>query len=241
MGAMNDLVASINVRNFTGEHVQRLHSHTVATEMNMLEHNGTSPLALMMPWAPTPAIRQCAKSRKTVSHIIEAEFSRRMGEMEAGRKCPDDFFQQFLETRLPDGREVSTSLMLQTMIAVFFGAHHNTTNTTTWLLSTLCTHPEVFAACKEEQHILTEDGSPDVSFEQILDMNYLRNCLEEVSRMYFTVMVPPRQVVTPFRLLRTEADGTVATTDVVVPEGAYVCISPITNHYNPSLFPDPER
>ena len=48
-----------------------------------------------------------------------------------------DFLQQFVDKKVGDGEYVPTELRMDTMIAVFFGAHHNTVNTLTWLIARL--------------------------------------------------------------------------------------------------------
>jgi len=228
------LIASINVCNFMGKDCYRKYWKKFAQAMLDLEQNGTSPLALMLPWLPSPAIQKCRQARKTVSEIMQAELERRQstGDRE------EDFLQQFVDKKVGDGEYVPMDLRLDTMIAVFFGAHHNTTNTLTWLIA--CLHQqrppivEILDKAKGEQEKVlggVADGELATSiYDKLESLIYLEQCMKEVSRMYFTVMLPPRKVMTPFRVETME-----------IPVGSYLCISPIISHTDGNIFPESAR
>ena len=72
-----------------GKESYRKHWREFAQCMLDLEKNGTSPLALMLPMIPTPAIMKCRKARQTLSAIMTAELERRQtqGVREEGLCC----------------------------------------------------------------------------------------------------------------------------------------------------------
>ena len=56
---------------------------------------------------------------------------------------------------------------------------------------------------KDEQKKVLDDMHDEElaggMYEKLDNLIYLEQCLKEVTRLYFTVMLPPRKVMTPFR------------------------------------------
>jgi len=67
-------------------------------------------------------------------------------------------------------------------------------------------------------------------YDKLEELTFLDQCMKEITRMYFTVMLPPRKVLKPFKVQT-----------MTIREGSYLCISPIVAHHDSNIFPQHEQ
>jgi len=114
---------------------------------------------------------------------------------------------------------------------------------------------------KDEQKKVLDDMHDEElaggMYEKLDNLIYLEQCLKEVTRLYFTVMLPPRKVMTPFRyaektpllcirlnsrnLYRCLKSIYLRVETMEIPTGSYLCISPIISHSDGNIFPESQR
>eukprot|EP01102_Stenamoeba_stenopodia_P022587 TRINITY_DN9489_c0_g1_i1.p1 TRINITY_DN9489_c0_g1~~TRINITY_DN9489_c0_g1_i1.p1 ORF type:complete len:388 (+),score=99.24 TRINITY_DN9489_c0_g1_i1:41-1204(+) len=230
--AWADLVNTINVRNFMGEECCKLYASEFCKNIEDLEKHGTSPLALMMPSLPTPDILKCNAAKRKLNAIISEQLAKRRDPKL--KDVQDDFLQLYAEARRSDGSFLDSDLVLNCMIAIFFGAFHNTTNTLTWLSATLFDPLNKSHLDRVRQEVVSTNESDKEGHKSV----YLDQCMKEISRLYFTVMVPPRKVVVPFTV-ESQHQASSTTKSYTIPEGAYVCVAPIVTHRDSKVFDRP--
>lgn len=153
--------------------------------------------------------------------------------------------------------EVDDDLLVDIVASIFLNSHRNLANHLFWLIAHLHIrdHPdqtddltkllrEQRKLAEEEEAANESEKNPDTSsssssssttslnaqllnFGNLQKMQELALCLKEVSRLYFSVMLPPRHVNIPFKF-----EG------YTVPHGALLCVSPIVAHLDSNIFPE---
>jgi sterol 14alpha-demethylase len=209
--------------------------------MELLDKNGTSPLALMLPRLPIPQNRRCEQCRQRLLGMIQ-ELMKQRG-LDKPQSQPSkpaaemDMLDQYARARLSDGSPLPPDMLLTTLIALFFGAHHNVTNTIMWLTGVLAEprYADVLDKLRTEQLLLASEyrlrtpGEPVDEHSVARHARWLGQCMQETSRLYFTVMVPPRR-----------ARRSIDCQGVEIPKGSYVSICPLLQHHDARTYPQPE-
>ncbi|XP_046661559.1 probable cytochrome P450 6a14 [Homalodisca vitripennis] len=109
----------------------------------------------------------------------------------------------------------------------FVAGSETTSRTMSFCLYELAMNPAVQARLLEEVDSLRE-----ISYESIMNMEYLDMVVDETLRKY-----------TPLGFLNRECtqDYQIAGTEILLEKGTHMMVSVRGLHYDPDLFPDPER
>jgi cytochrome P450 len=107
-----------------------------------------------------------------------------------------DALSLLIQTRDEEGNSLSREEIKVQALLMLFAGHETTTSMLTSLCMALAQHPAVLALAKAEQEKLKEQG--DLTIEQLKQMPYLEQILQEVERKYPPVAGGFRGVVKSF-------------------------------------------
>ncbi|MFO7565614.1 MAG: cytochrome P450 [Enhygromyxa sp.] len=146
----------------------------------------------------------------------------------SSRRGPD-VLSALLEVRDEDGEVLPRDTIVDELQLLLFAGHDTTVTATTNAVYHLALHPEVAARARAEQDAL---GPQDRRFtlEQIRSMTYLEAVITESMRV-----IPP--IGGSFRVMIEDAEFG----GFRIPRGWRVAIGPRSVHFDPELYPDPER
>lgn len=225
-------------------HEVRASLHERVAEIYHALDGGMTPLSTLWPNAPTKAHRDRDAAREEMVEIFTKVIAGRRGE---GAKV-DDFLQKIIDFRYRDevdkhtgkvlkaGRGFSDQEVTGWLIVLLFAGQHTSSITATWLGAMLLSHKGVLGDVLDEQRKLVPDGQ--LSYENLFEMQTMRQAISEVLRKYPPLVLLARKVV---------AEGGVTVGPYTIPKGDVVAItSPITNmderywsdpqEYKPSRF-----
>ncbi|XP_043245172.1 cytochrome P450 9e2-like [Amphibalanus amphitrite] len=143
-----------------------------------------------------------------------------------------DFLQLMMDTKDKDGNRILTSKSIMAQAVLFFiGGFDTTASLLTFAAYSLATHPEIQERVQEEtDEVLSKHGA--LTYDAVHEMPYLDQVLAETLRLY-----PP--------FSRTERvatkDYTLPGTDIRLPTGTAVQMSPFAIQRDPDHYPDPLR
>uniref|UniRef100_A0A182PYV6 Uncharacterized protein n=1 Tax=Anopheles epiroticus TaxID=199890 RepID=A0A182PYV6_9DIPT len=145
----------------------------------------------------------------------------------------DDFMQLLIDMMKENGARDGESLTFEEVAAqsfvFFFGGFETSTTTLTCALHLLSKHPKVQRKARKcIRSTLAKHGN-ELTYDAIMDMDYLDCVLHETLRLYPPVAALHRMTSQPYKLPNGE----------VIPEGVGVIISNLAFHHDPEYFPDP--
>ncbi|KAI9302317.1 cytochrome P450, partial [Cunninghamella echinulata] len=163
---------------------------------------------------------------KTVTEVIEKRKS------SADANGPNRDMLDFMLNARDEANEGLTDINIRDQIITFLIAGHDTTaNTLAWALYEINRHPDVQARLLQEiaNAGITHDKLPTV--EQISNLKYMHQVIKETLRLY-----------SPVRDLDKYCKKTcIVPGGYKIPAGTGVSVNVYAMHYNPDIYPDPER
>ncbi|KPM42066.1 hypothetical protein AK830_g4505 [Neonectria ditissima] len=216
-GSVSFLVHKIIVRALMGQDFYEHNVRELVDLLHAMENDIGSLFSFVLPdWVPHPPARRLKQARQRVKDIFfERLHQREVTGVESSRLLPD-----YIAFTMHDKSTAPLSdLMPSHHTLLMFAAHTSTAASISWSLISLLRHPEVLRRVTVELR-----AHPDE------DSTLLQACIRESSRLY-----------SGFQMLRlAKKEVVIPTTDISVPKGAVVSISPYSTHHDPSNFPNPE-
>lgn len=122
---------------------------------------------------------------------------------------------------------MSERQLLDELITIFAAGHETSSNALTWTMYLLDQHPEIVVKIKEEINEVTPNKLP--GYEELKNMPYLQQVIDESMRVYPPVWIVGRQAIAAdeFAGIHINAD------DIVL-----VCIYSL--HHDASIYQNPE-
>lgn len=111
-----------------------------------------------------------------------------------------------------------------------FQGHDTTAAALTWSLFELGHHPEVQEHVYEELQKIFGDSDRPPTYQDLMDMTYLKRVVQEALRLYPSVPVISRRFETDMHLR-----------EYVVPAHTEIVLVLYHIHRNPDIFPEPEK
>ncbi|KAK7865493.1 hypothetical protein R5R35_014609 [Gryllus longicercus] len=141
-------------------------------------------------------------------------------------------FSTFIDALLQENeRSISYQSVLDEMLTFLMAGFDTTSITLQFALYFLAKNPLVQEkALGELQNIFGSAGSTEVTPDTLQRMQYVEMIVKETLRMHPPVFFYSR---------KAGVDTPLVSSDLVVPAGATVIISPRTVHMDPKLYPDP--
>ncbi|KAK0370797.1 hypothetical protein CLIM01_11847 [Colletotrichum limetticola] len=214
---VSELTHKVIVRTLMGDDFYKS-SEELLGLLHVMESDIGSIWSFVLPdWVPHPPARRLHHARERVKEIFWEKLSQR----HVAAKNGD------LETDLPD--YITHTLHEQSMAplrhflpshhtVLMFAAHTSTVAAISWVVVCLLRHPDVMAAVKRD----ARNGNTDSAL--------LQACIKETMRYYAGMKC--------LRLAMQEVP--VPGTDIIVPKGSVVSISPYLTHHDPANYPNPD-
>ncbi|KAK9436402.1 cytochrome P450 4F8 [Metarhizium brunneum] len=212
------LVHKIIVRSLMGED---FYEHNAAELFNLLhsmEADIGSLLSFILPeWVPHPPARRLLKARNRFKEI----FMERLRERDRQERSDVRPLQDYVAFTMEDGATVPLKyLMPSHHTMLIFAAHTSTAASISWNIIALLRHPNVMKQVTSELRSMPE-GEESLLFQA---------CIKETSRYYCGM-----------KLLRLARENVcIPGSNVNIPKGAVVSISPYLTHLDPENYSEPE-
>ncbi|KAK7869019.1 hypothetical protein R5R35_003409 [Gryllus longicercus] len=141
-------------------------------------------------------------------------------------------FSTFIDALLQEsGKSISHQSVLDDMLTFLLAGIDTTAISLQFALYFLAKNPPVQEkALRELQNIFDTAGSTKITPDTLQRMEYLEMIVNETLRMHPPVFVFMKEA---------GVDTPLVSSDLVVPAGARVIVSPKTMHMDPKLYPDP--
>jgi cytochrome P450 len=153
--------------------------------------------------------------------------SRRLRDLGGG--APDESLLAALAEAVAHEGERAGALVLDEVVMLLVTGHETVADVLAWTWHLLATHPRVEARLREELHAVLGDRDPEP--DDVVSLPYTGRVLAESLRLY-----PPTWLFVRMALVDDELP-----TDVAVPRGSKLYLSPWVLHRNARYFPEPLR
>jgi cytochrome P450 len=173
-------------------------------------------------WAPLPSMRQFIKMRQMVDDLVYGLIAER-------RKSEpkEDILSLLLDARDDEGKGMSDLELHDELISVIFAGHETVSVCLTWTWYHLSKDPSCARKVRDEVDEILGDRLP--TLEDVRQMQYVWQVLQEALRMYPPIWVIPR---TPLEV--DEIDG------YRLEPGDMLFISPYVVHRHTGFYDNPE-
>ncbi|CAG9859151.1 unnamed protein product [Phyllotreta striolata] len=141
------------------------------------------------------------------------------------------------EKILPDaGEKPADSMTIEELAAqcfIFFAAGFETSSTTmTFAVLELSLNQDVQERLREEIVKVLKSHGDEITYEAIMEMDYLDKVIQETLRKYPPVAVIPRQCCKDYKI---------PDTNVTLEAGTFIIIPVKAIHHDPDYYPEPEK
>lgn len=225
---MNDLVVTVFFRALFGRDIDDHHSDVLARFLRAAQVV-TAQLAahLRFPFiplsVPTPGHRRLHRNLRVMYDAalqLIQHYRHSGGDQE-------DIMSILVEAADDEGDQLSDAELRDEVVSLLFAGADTTKNLLLWTLYLVARHPEVAdRLCVEIDTTVTGDR---VTYENTLELTYLRAVIDESLRMY-----PPAWQEFRNTIDDDEIGG------YRIPKGTQIFFTPFTVHRHPDFWPDPE-
>ena len=214
----NDMDSMGKVSDEIGEHIHQLQH---------IMNKGFQSMFVLPSWMPMPGQKKLRKTKNRLSEIMQSMIDSRRkenGEFELG----DDLLSMLLEAEYEDGTKMPEPLLLEELITLLSAGHETTSNSMTWTLYLLASHPEIQTKLQAEVDAVL--GKEKLDFTQLDQLSYCEQVIKEAMRVYPAV----------WTLNTRRANKDIEINGYLFEKDKHVFVSPYANHYNPEYFPNPQ-
>jgi cytochrome P450 len=177
-------------------------------------------------WVPTPRRARIARARRTIDAFITSAIEERRGAAPGARP---DVLSLLLSARDPDtGAPMPDALLRDEVVTMLFAGHDTVTQTLTWALFFVASHPEVEDRLVAE--VLSALGPRDPGADDLERLPFLNGVVQETLRVASPI----------WGMMRVAIDAD-AILGWAIPAGAGVIVSPYVLHHSAALWPEPTR
>jgi cytochrome P450 len=179
---------------------------------------------LPLHWRWTP-FGKALRAREQILNYIEQAMLER-------QKTPtQDVLSLLMQAKDEDGQGLSQEEIKSQALSLLIGTNSNTASMLVCLCMALAQHPEVLNLARTEQRQIKQlSRDTSLSLEQIKQMTYLNQVLQEVERLYPPVGAGFRRVIKPFVF-----------NGYAIPSGWNVMYSIIGTHTDCRIYTEPKR
>ncbi len=136
----------------------------------------------------------------------------------------DDILSMLCQATYEDGQPMTRDHIRDELLTFLFAGHETTALTLTWAMYHLHRHPLVLHRLREELDPLELDPA------ELNKASYLKACIQETLRIHPIVTEVVRKLREPLEL-----------GPYTVPAGYGVAPATVLAHYNPDVYPEPDR
>jgi enediyne biosynthesis protein E7 len=182
-------------------------------------------LSTVPTWVPLPRQLRFRRARAELQRIVDRLVEQRVAR---GTDGDDVLSRLIISTREEPDPAVRQQRMRDELVTLLLAGHETTASTLGWSFHLLDRHPEVAERLRAEAVEVLGQRLP--VYEDLHQLTYTSQVLEEVMRLYPPVWILPRRA-----LAEDEVHG------YHVPAGADVLVCPYTLHRHPDFWPNPDR
>jgi cytochrome P450 len=175
-----------------------------------------------------PPVKRALEARRTLASLIEQELARLRQTKQSEDTEGDHLLQLLAQVKQEDGSWLPIEQSVDTVLQMFYYGQANTANHLTWLIAHMSQRghaQDLHRVRREQRRVMGE--SEEFAYSQFSSFRELEQCIQEVTRLYFTTTLPPRKALKSFKF-----EG------FTIPEGSLLCVSPILGHLDSDIFPD---
>lgn len=180
---------------------------------------------LLPPNLPLPKFIRRDRAKARLQAIIEPVIAERRAHPERY----DDFLQDLVNKRYPDGRLAEEDLIVNLLVGLMFAGHETTVGQSAWTIIMLLQNPNYLAQVQDEINTIAAAGE-QLDARQIMQLERISWAVREVERTRPSVDMLMRTV-------KQEVD----LGDYVIPQGWLAQVAQNVAHNLPELFPEPDR
>lgn len=159
---------------------------SIAYSQEYITNRITNPLATTIGFF-TGANRRFKKQVAVMDKLIYGLIEERRN----SKTKQADFLQMLMDARYEDtGEPMPEDLLRDELVTIFSAGHETSSNGLTWTLYLLSQHPEIMTRLRAEVHEVLGDKTP--SIEQLKDLVYTKQVIEEGMRLYPPVWIVGR-------------------------------------------------
>ena len=179
---------------------------------------------LLPPNLPLPKFRRRDRAKAKMQGILEPIILERRQHPERY----DDFLQDLINKRYPDGRLAEQDLIVNMLLGLMFAGHETTVGQAAWTIILLLQNPDYLRLVQEEIQQVAPDGV-HIDPKRMTQLEHIAWAVREVERMRPSVDM----------LMRTVKED-LPVGDYVVPQGWLAQVTQDVAHNLPVLFEDPD-
>ncbi|MEU5696181.1 cytochrome P450 [Actinosynnema sp. NPDC020468] len=184
----------------------------------------TGEVKQMLPkWIPTRYQRELKRHQAVLNGVMDEIIDLHR----AGGGSPDSVVTALLNGQHAEGRPFTQREIRAELKTLFLAGHETTGCALTWTLYAVSQHADVRRRLEAELAEVLDGRAPTA--DDLADLPYLRQVVDETLRMYPPIWLFPRDTV---------ADDVIA--GYHVPAGTTVLIPPYAAHHDPEHWPNPE-
>lgn len=180
-------------------------------------------------WVPTPSNRRLQKGLETLNSVVSTIISERRKQLADSAMETGDLLSMLLAAQDEETGEVMNDQQVRDEVMTLLLAGQETTSAAlTWTWYLVSEHPEIEQRLHEEVDRVLNGRLPTV--EQLGDLPYTRNVLQEAMRLY-----PPAFYIIRHTIADDEIGG------YPVPANSIVFLMAHLMHRHPAIWEEPER
>lgn len=188
-------------------------------------HLGRSLDPVLPPHWPLPKFIRRDRARARMLEILRPIIAERR---QHGDQY-DDFLQDLVTKKHPDGREYEEELIVNLLLGLMFAGHETTAGQAAWTVILLLQNPDYLARVQQEIERVAPYGV-HIDPKRFMQLEHISWAVREVERMR-----PSAEM-----LMRTVHED-IEFGDYVVPAGWLVQVAQEVGHNLPALFDQPDR
>ena len=191
----------------------------------LMEAEGGNPFSMLVEDV-TRDLKMAMRFRALTKHVANIMAQRR-----AESRIEHDFLSLLMETRDKETHlPMSDKALIDEVMTIIVAGHETTAGTLNWAWYLMSQHADIEASVHSEVDSL--DTSP--GFENLPDLSYTRQLIDETLRLYPPVWLFSRKAIADDEL-------TLKSGAVVVPAGADIFLCPYLLHRDPRYWDRPEE
>mgnify|MGYP001277125270 CR=1 FL=1 len=179
---------------------------------------------LLPPNLPLPKFIRRDRAKARMHGILEPVIAERRQHPERY----DDFLQDLVNKRYPDGRPTEQETIVNLLLALMFAGHETTAGQTAWTLILLLQNPHYLRLVQQEIQQVAPSGV-HIDPRRMMQLDHIGWAVREVERMRPSVDM----------LMRT-VNQEVEVGNYIIPQGWLAQVAQDVAHNLPALFDDPE-
>ncbi|CAO2045449.1 unnamed protein product [Urochloa humidicola] len=228
---VNHLLMLISGRCLVGKEIREMMLDEVLTLFDELFNNGTNPISILFPYAPTVATRKRDRAHTRLSEM----FSDVVRSRKSSKCAEEDVLQNLVDSKYKDGRPTTVAEVTGLSMGLIFANRHTSSQSTTWTAACLLSHPGWLLAAIEEQEQIIKKYGAHVDYNALQEMDILHRCIKEALRMYTPAAMFFRKVHKNFSTQTKEGF------EYEIPGGHIITSLPMINNYIPYIYKNPNE